>query len=441
MESSGYDRVVGITSGAPRRRRDADRELSEELKRAHEATDARLAAEKTDELAPPADDGSVRSRGEFADSAPEDELPGGMAVLMVNERPTFDNEPGFVLKGQCCALCGPLETAEPYEGPPLELGDLMTENGQLSAEIQEVMQYWSESMAELIIWLYRCKGRHPSNFRLVIWDNTGYHIPWELFWLKDPPEQDPGWLGALLTVTRWLTPRDERQGRDYWRAYRCEGPVAAYVDEGMDAHLDLLAALFDRVRRSPSMTQLADYLDVPQPDPLSLVYVACEGRFDDEAVGSGLGDLPLASASRFRRLRKPAQTLIFLNAAYSGAVGISRRRFRHPAVQRGFAHAFLQNGAVGVLAISARVEPGDTYRLADDLLAYLKKHRDKPVADALRELRYEAWRASRCEPEHALVPSEAAGQQPGDQGIPALYRFMYVYYGSPFTVLAIPGGS
>jgi hypothetical protein len=191
------------------------------------------------------------------------------------------------------------------------------------------------------------------------------------------------------------------------------------------------------------MTRLAGYLDTPQPDPLSMVYVACEGRFDDEAIGSALADFSLASvyAGRFRRLRKPAQTLIFLNASYSGAVGISRERFRHPAVQRGFAHAFLQNGAVGVLGISARVEPEDTYRLAGDLLAYLQKHRDMPVADAMRELRREAWYASRPGSGHAPVPPETAGQQPGDQGLPALYRFMYVYYGSPFTVLAIPGGS
>ena len=60
-------------------------------------------------------------------------------------------------------------------------------------------------------------ARH-GDLDLVIWDNTGYRIPWELLWLEHPPgeTQLPGcklqhpaggkgdWLGGVVTVTRWL---------------------------------------------------------------------------------------------------------------------------------------------------------------------------------------------------------------------------------------------
>jgi hypothetical protein len=444
MESPGYDHLVGITGGASRRPQDAERDLYTELKRAGEETAARLAASEAAGQLPVSQDKPPDRPG--ADTNPYGSLPDGMALLTVNEERKSQS---FLVQGWCCPECGELEPDQfnSYGRPPVQLDELVTENGLLPAEIVDRLQVWSSYKEPIADWLNRCRGRHRSDFRLVIWDQTSYHIPWELLWLKAAADLDSGWLGAVLTVTRWLDPHHTSSDRgDFRSAYRCEGQAAAYLHETMDHHIHLLAA-FEPVLYGRTMTELAAELNRSQKGPLSLVYVACEARFSEQTSGSALADLRIGGAysADFRRLWAPAQTLVFLNASYSGAIAVSTREYGQDARPSGFPHAFLRGGAVGVLATGGKVEPGDAYRMARDLLKYLETHSGVSVAEAMRVLRQEAVRVPDLNPvpTGALdsVPAGAVGTlgpEDGDSPVPAHYPFMYVYYGSPFAELVVP---
>ncbi|GII62346.1 hypothetical protein Skr01_24310 [Sphaerisporangium krabiense] len=354
-------------------------------------------------------------------------LPEGMALLTVVPVPQEGGAPGFRLRGVCC--CGEAaEFAEVYGRPRLDLGELASEGGELPADVLSFMQIWSRPKAELTRWLDRRICAHGERLQLVIWDDTGYRIPWELFWLDYDGGRSEGWLGGVVTLTRWLsirTPWPETV-RDYRSAHTCTGPVAAYVEPRMPQDHALLTSY--HVERSADMPALAKALRA-HGTALALIYVACHGRFGDQVTESALGGLPLkhADTMKFLRLRSAA-TLVFLNACQSGALGYDTDRF-NDRVLRGFAEVFLRSGAAGVLATSGNVGDREAWKMARELFRYMREHPGRPVAEALRELRARAA---------TLSPADLAGvsgRAADEELIPLLYRFMYVYYGSPRTLV------
>jgi hypothetical protein len=265
----------------------------------------------------------------------------------------------------------------------------------------------------------------------VIWDDTGYRSPWELLWLYTGPMsvQDEGWLGGLLTVTRWLSIRTPWQEvvRDYRSSYDCTGPVAAYIDEQMAQDRALFAGY--QVEPSGTMYDLTQALN-SAAGMLALVYVACHAEFGDQVSECTLGHLRLVHADpmKFRRLTS-ASTLVFLNACLSGSLGYDTKKF-NDGVLRGFPEVFLRSGAAGVLATNGRVGDQLAFEMARELFQHLRDHPGTSVAEAVRELRASAAR---------LTPAELAAvkdTKANKQLLPLLYRFMYLYYGSPRTVVS-----
>jgi hypothetical protein len=361
-------------------------------------------------------------------------LPEGMALLTVVPVRQEDGMPGFRLRGVCCCD-GVKELGEIYGRPDLELGSLVSTKGELPADVLSTMQTWSRPKAQLIRWLDRRRAAHGDEFQLVIWDDTGYRIPWELFWLDSGPAsgRPDGWLGGLLTVTRWLSIRAAWQDvvRDYRSLYTCTGSVAAYVDAQMEHDQSLLASY--QVEHSGSMYELTKALTAGT-GALALVYVACHAEFGDQVTECALGQLPLVHVDpmRFARLM-PSAAVVFLNACHSGSLGYDTKRF-NDRVLRGFSEVFLRSGAAGVLATNGSVGDSLAFEMARDLLQHLRDNPGQPVAEAVRELRAQAAR---------LTPADLAavsGAEANKELLPLLYRFMYVYYGSPRTVITLETG-
>jgi CHAT domain-containing protein len=358
-----------------------------------------------------------------------EELPTGMALLVVIPV-ELAGAPGFRLRAVCC--CGPLvEFGDVHGRPDLALGSLASVDGLLPADVLSTMQTWSRTKGTLIRWLDSRRAAHGDDLRLVIWDQTGYGIPWELFWLERAPcsGRSEGWLGGLVTVTRWLSIATAwgEVVRDYRSVHLCAGPVAAYVAEEM-AH-DLTPFHPYHVERSDSMPALAKTLQA-EGDALAMVYVACHGTYGTRLSECTLGGVPLDrfDPKRFDRLGSAA-TFVFLNACHSGSLVDDAGRFNDRTL-RGFAEVFLRSGAAAVLATSGRVGDRQAYEMAGQLIRHLHDHPGRSVAEALRELRGEV---ACLTPDDLL---EMEGTEANKSLLPLLYRFMYVLYGSPRTTVS-----
>src|SRR5215471_4092527 len=191
--------------------------------------------------------------------------------------------------GELFRVCGtnsaielPWTGDERYGRPELALGDLTDDDKREDAvdprDIFALMPEWSRSHDEITDWINDLRVRFgDADLRIVIWDDTGFEIPWELLWLEPRPDDDlrPGWLGALVSVTRWTT--IHRDGRNPYTddPEDCAGHVVAYFDEAMRGDFDALrpfcSEAFSDVFRFISRLQ-------DGPDPLSLVYMACHGE-------------------------------------------------------------------------------------------------------------------------------------------------------------------
>ena len=364
-------------------------------------------------------------------------LPKGMAELLVY--PMGNRESFGLLGAYGNELVQPLGSAGK---PELDLNSLAIQLEQTVTILAE-MASWSREKGALVDWLNRRvkdAEREPAEFELVVWDDTGFHIPWELFWLPDPVTgRRPNFLGALMTVTRWLTVRTSRVVQDFTQnPGRASGPVLAYVHEDPDPAMSLARdwELLQDVQMEDAGGRMWDLLTKLRDrngEALAMVYAGCHGEFGDGPGQAKLGGLPLESASMlgdyglFRLHNRP--TLVFLNACASGPVGEDRRRYNDGAL-RGFPKMFLESGAAGVLATAAPIESDFAHQAARDLFELLRHDPGRPVARAVRDLRRQAADQLR---EDSWQMGKPPRQQETANGelLPVLYWFMYLYYGSP----------
>ncbi|MFF1810742.1 CHAT domain-containing protein [Streptomyces sp. NPDC058251] len=360
----------------------------------------------------------------------ERRLPAGMALLVVLPV-RRDHGPGFRMRGICC--CGATLEFPEYSRPGIALADLVVRNGSPPVKVVATMRRWSRNMVELTRWLHDRRCAHGDGLELVIWDETGYGIPWELFWLATPPDSPyrPGWLGGLVTVTRWLSINTAYSVvRDYVSSHACEGPVAAYIADDMRHDEALL--------REFASEPIGGIRGLPRAlstgEALGMVYIACHGTFGSDDEDCHLDNVKLVMLDggeddAFKRL-KSATTLVFLNACHSGRLLAEDGEYADQN-QRGFAQLFLRSGAAGVLATSGEIGDEEAHQMADELLRLLRNRPGTPVAVALRELRSALAH---------LTPADLFDAEPKEEQrrlLPLLYRFMYVYYGSPRTLVAL----
>jgi hypothetical protein len=404
--------------------------------------------------APPEPDAEI-ARGAEEDLAPfnwrqKRKLPPGMAELIVwKQEQTADGPQRYRLRVACC--CEPFEDLDVEVGrPDLDLGKNIAPGGPPPAQFLDVMGGWSYEKGELTRWLNHLRHRHADQFQLVVWDNSELRIPWELFWLQDDPDLGlpDGYLGALLTVTRWVTmhPSKPKYVHPYENPnpYQASGPVVAYIAGDMQHDNEILQDFV--VHDARSMEHLFDILkgaeSLPSdPVALAMVYVACHGEFNDNAGECVLGGYPLGRTHRLSdnlpRLRDQAM-LVFLNGCRTGAIGVDTSKYNDGAL-RGFAAVFLRCGAAGVLATTGAVGREEARALAKALIDHLRENRDLTVADAVRQLRADA--AERMPPLLRTDVSEEQRRAADEELLPLLYPFMYVYFGSPRMLISLAEGT
>jgi hypothetical protein len=353
----------------------------------------------------------------------------GVAVLRVY-RDAFTER--FKIAGDCPEVPLPDTVTDRHGKPALQLGDLVSEQGERVIDVCARLRSWSDSKDELATWLNALRAQFGDQLRLVIADQTDWEIPWELFWLPALPGQDlaAGWLGGIVPVARrLLTEVPEREDQPP-EAHTCDGEVVAFVDAEMHADSGVLSRY--GARCLSEMDDLLDLLDDPV-QRLALVYIGCHGHFNP-ASGTAFR---LANVSVFQVQNSVMQAiaesrpLVFLNACHSARSILDQRN--NDGVAHGFVRAFLRNGAGAVIGTAGMVGFDHARTVANELLGRLEQP-DVPIATALRDLR--ATLAAR---EQALTRSQRRTEEGTNTLRAFLYGFMYLYFGSPGTTLHLQG--
>jgi hypothetical protein len=349
-------------------------------------------------------------------------LPPATALLRVHRR-THEGSERFYLELQSDAELH--RTASPQDlrvqGPPdLALADVMA-RGALRQAIA-ALRSWSTTKVALRQWLRTLRRHHGRGLRIIVWDETNFQIPWELFFHDTADPADHGWLGADFEVIRWTAVFTE--SRPDWltdTASPCDGPLLAFTDPDFPNPGPLLA-------RYPheSFGSLGDLLrgldDTSRR--VGVVFVWGHGVPGPNGAASTLAGMPLDRLEVFRMpVLLGSRTLVLLNACGTGQL-LNDDRFGEQGT-RSFAEVFLRRGARGVIATSGQVDKADSYDFAVRLLSDAETD-DLSIPGML--LKHRAGLAD-------ALPADPADTATDEQLREFFNGFMYVYFGNPNTQL------
>lgn len=313
-----------------------------------------------------------------------------------------------------------------FDAPVLGLGLLTSKIGKSPSAVYLKMVEWSRVYSDLRFWLDDVRAAvGDSDLRLVIWDDTGYEVPWELFYLygDEATGLRGGWLGELVAVTRKVTVAREGRDRRTDQVYAdqvAEGEVVSCIADDMLAD----SATIERFRHQPvAERDLLSSLQAAGPD-VALLYVACHGTFAPDLTMMTLGQIALPQLTGIRMPGlESTQGLVFLNACHSGRMGADSNV---KGALFGFGEAFLRRGASVVIGAAGAVETHVACEVASLILEQLAAHPELPVSAALRDAR-------------ARIAAGVSRENPTEEQIKALvYGFMFVGYGNPFARVRLP---
>jgi hypothetical protein len=296
------------------------------------------------------------------------------------------------------------------------------------------MNNWSDSKYELAKWITKlhqeCE-RSNDSFRLIVWDDTDFCIPWELYRHKIP-QKPAQWLGVIAEVIRWTTVHDpERHGQfSAGESYGADGPVLLYEDTDLVENEQ--QSIYDQewehtYKRFDSFADLL--MELERLVRLSLIYVRGHGTHGDTLEEATLAGVSLADASTldFIALHE-ARPMVFLNACNSARAVIDKSI--GDEVNRNFAEVFLRHYASGVVATMAEVDVNYSAALARELVLQARSANGVRIPEFLRTER---------EREAAGLPSNTLRLAGKDEE--KILRFlracMFAYFGHPDSVFRL----
>ncbi|MFF5754874.1 CHAT domain-containing protein [Streptomyces longwoodensis] len=364
-------------------------------------------------------------------------LPEGLALLTVVRSRGADGRDGYRLDGRCGSLTVTCEAGPTRRtAPAVSLANLRQGDGEYPSEVLRGIRLWSENQGPLARWLNRIRARYGTALRLIVWDDTGYELPWELFWLPEDPDLavHEGLLGASVAMTRWTTVHDADQHLPR-ESEHCRGGILGYLHRDMTDDGTVFASYTHRMHRE--MTSFLDALN-GLADPTGLVYMGCHGAYGDTVTRLRLGERTWAefNGEKMDVLGRD-RSLVCLNACHSGRF-VDNRAQGEEAL-RGFAELFLRKGAGGCIVTAGKVGDAEARALVRRLVRDVAAQPQYPVAEKLR-----AFRARAVEEFGPLsaVPSvhrdDGTVDAPGQKRVlRLLYAFMFHFYGHPLTRLQL----
>lgn len=291
------------------------------------------------------------------------------------------------------------------------------------------LRVWSETKYELIEWLTDL--RRDPGARLIVWDDTDFGIPWELFW--HDMGKDSAWLGTVVQVIRWTTVHDANRHHQFSaeKSQSIGGDVLYYEDPTLTADTTTIHHPRDHPGYSAA-SSMEDLLDkLTKPGNYGLVYVRGHGHHDPDLFKSTLAGVRLADLSG-RKLPALAgsKSVVFLNACNSARPVIDKSLGDES--NRNFAEVFLRQRASGVVASMAEVPVYHSAAMARNLVHKARGADGVPIPEFLRAHR-ELY--AKNLPAHT---SDTNLTNPQQRSILAfLYASVFAYFGHPDSVFRL----
>lgn len=361
-----------------------------------------------------------------ADPQPERQLPPDVAMLMV----TRNGDERFILRGS--SALGDLDAERALgarQRPNLSLSSVFHELAPRQAI--DLMDAWSRGLTAMSEWIAELRGQlEDKDLQLVIVDETGFEIPWELFSVPiEGARRRRAFIGAVVPVTRLpirVLEAEEPASMLSSNEEGLSGGVLAYLSNELSGIASDKAALDTLAGRGyDDLAEFESHLKDETGD-FALVYMACHGTPAGglgAALGSGtnrgkklvLGTLQREGIPLVERCR----SAVILNACHSAR--LSEDVNVKDGLLYGFPSVFLREGALGVIGTTGEVLETEAPKMAQGILSTLRDA-DAPLATVLQRQR------------GAVADAYAEG---GVSDEALVCAFMYVYYGHPRCRVAI----
>jgi hypothetical protein len=286
----------------------------------------------------------------------------------------------------------------------------------------ELKNWWRE-LSRLRRWMNRLAAA-ARDTRLVVWDNTNFQLPWELYYVDGS-----GWLGAMVEVLRWTSLLEEGREARYTAVPAAPaGTMLVLETEDITGPGDGIADLTEGYGPPPLTRMEALREQLARKDlRIGVLLVHCHGV---NAADANQFELAGATLNEMESWDMPAlavsRTIVILNACNTAKlvpVGEHAQR-----ATRSFAEMFLRKGASTVIATLGKVGMDHTHDFTLDLLT--AEGTDRRVSQFL-------MRHRRDYADRLADPARGPGRYER-----FFYSFMYVCFGHPETALrlaAAPG--
>jgi hypothetical protein len=286
--------------------------------------------------------------------------------------------------------------------------------------------YNIDRAANVAAWFDKVVQRFGEKTSVLIVDQAGALIPWEMFKLTDG-----SYLGAHALIVRWA--EAQYTGDAFTGDAKYEGRLSAYVHP---LDVERMCKLPEMQRLLPSYNDTSEKLQrdlLSGRKPVGLVYICYGGilEYGDEHNS-------ITRFSRFKPYEKIEQIrfnvvsgklkprpIFFVNAPYSG-------RFLKSGQQWcGLARATLKQVAASYIGTIGPIDPSYAARFAQRLLEEAMSEQGVKPAELLRYMRAQAIE---------LLSNEKLTQDEFERAYRELaYPFMYIHYGHPQDWLKIIG--
>ncbi|KPL87570.1 CHAT domain-containing protein [Herpetosiphon geysericola] len=347
---------------------------------------------------------------------PEEKLPHKTAILYVNN----PSEKKIYLQGWAGNNYFSQDIKDYTEK---SIADLIIDEKD-PKKIRNIFKYLSRNkFSELIIWLREFYNICQSEFSLIIYDKTGFEIPWELIRLDRKL-----YLGIIANITRWTLIRGVN-GYDKllsFQNFEFSGDIVAYID---DKEIE-----YSQEERSNLDIYKTDiYFGIPEfvdrisntLDNIGLIYLACHGIFVhnhkyETSIGSFKNPSNNIVAVDLEEVEEhdTKYRIVFINACHSGRLILDADG---PYGLPETALALLAHGYIGTMGPIGCLHAA---QIAKKIFHASNSSNSIYIAEILRQIRG-----------HALDTLNKSDTK--ENWLNFLYTSMYVYYGNPFVFLNI----
>ena len=287
---------------------------------------------------------------------------------------------------------------------------------------------WSTGKYGLSNWLTMLRTAVGSGLRSIIWDNTDFGIPWELF--RHDMVGNMEWLGAAVQVIRWTTVHDPNRHNQFSAeaAQPCGGNILYYEDPAMSKpKYSIRDAGRPGDKAAPDMEALLQEL-ADESKSYGLVYVRGHGVHSESLSAATLAGICLANLEgRALPALREAKSVVILNACNSARPVIDK--YYADGLNRNFAEIFLRQRASAVVATSAEVPIFESAAMAQAIVNEARHH-DVSLPTFLRRRR-----AVYAQDVPAHTMGLTAQQKAAIRAF--IYVSMFTYFGHPDAVLRL----